>query len=122
MRTDESIPSYRPRATQGDAWAQTMRVASNQKVARPGFGGSRRGCFASAVSPEKDVQMPLSGAVSRHPATFARASGCPCIFGDEVMQNKKTTRRKIVTHIIDVGQFFLFTTIGERTVAKPPCV
>src|SRR5262245_8571237 len=40
----------------GEAWVQTMHVASNQKVVRPGWQPPPKGCFATAVSSEKHGQ------------------------------------------------------------------
>src|SRR5262245_7047794 len=125
----ESIPSYRPAADderrKGDAWAQTMRVASNQKVVRPGWQPHRRDASPRLFRPKSMVKMSQVGAFpprSTASAALLEQALLPCIFDDEVMQNRNTMRRKIVTHIIDVRQFFLFTTIGVSggEAAKPP--
>lgn len=101
-----------------------MPVASNQKVVPP-VCCSLRSCGASARLARTAWPKCRGGCcvrrVARHLPPLIEQPRLSCIFGDEVMQNRNTTRRKIVTHIIDVRQFFLFTTIGVQggEPAKP---
>jgi hypothetical protein len=136
-RTVESIPSYRPATDEqqrkGDRWAQTMRVVSNQKVVRPGLAASTKRCFASAVSPERmsecrqKVLFPHRHAPSCR--SCSRERSVLAFLGSLTCKIEEKKERKIVMHIIDEQQVFLFTTIGVQggeaaklgyRAAKPP--
>jgi hypothetical protein len=68
----------------------------------------------------------------RHAAScrFSGKRGCLAFLGSLTCKIEEKKERKIVTHIIDARQVFLFTTIGVRSgesrqtpaAAKPPCV
>jgi hypothetical protein len=68
----------------------------------------------------------------RHAASCRFCSGrrgCLAFLGSLTCKIEEKKERKIVTHIIDARQVFLFTTIGVRSgesrqtpAAKPPCV
>jgi hypothetical protein len=95
---------------------QTMRAASNHKVVQPGW-QPRPGDASPRLSRLKGCPNAVRGyclrAVVRHPAASARGSAVVFAFLKIVLrQNRKASRRKIVTHIIDARQFFLSTTIG----------
>jgi len=129
FRTVESVPSYRPAADSGNVRAtpglkQCVWCLIKKSYARLGSASPKR-CFASAVLREKDAQCRKKVPLLRRRAASARL----CLrervvfafLGMRTCKIEEKKERKIVTHIIDVGQFFLFTTIGVQggEAAKP---